>query len=532
MPAVAQISVDFSRRSEIISSPTLPPTNVKSVNPLTLTQYLLYNRELPLDNNGINVPSNLSYTGGFITAGDRINVKHNDLQLRQNLEVGKYVQTEFVFSRTRENNDSYLTLRQNNTRAVTIAPRVEDINLGLPDNVYIRVSTEPNKNSIDLFTKRTADESSIIINNTSSDVSITQRTSRFTLIAPTVQVTGTTTHTGNITITGITTINNTVNVRDNFNLGTTSFNSFNVTATTGNVAFIGNLNINSGKFTVASATGNTLIDGTLTVNDNTTIKGETTLEKKVTFNQGNANSDNRRITGLRRLVDIAEFNTSAYDNDALSVGDFKKFGFKTGMIMLWSGAIAGNLDGTNGLGVGPLLGWALCNGSNGTPDLRNRFVVGAGTGSNYTQGQADVRANPNNHDHGGTNNFTLLNTHLPVSMPSGVTNNTGAHRHAWGGFTSVHAGTNSMFSTVLNYVRAAGCSEPRSTARFAELQERGAGGGEVHDSGVTIYDVSSNGSHQHTVTISNAGGGQGHNHTIDSVDHRPYWYALCYIMKL
>lgn len=37
-----------------------------------------------------------------------------------------------------------------------------------------------------------------------------------------------------------------------------------------------------------------------------------------------------------------------------------------GAIILWSGAIADIPDG-----------FALCNGSNGTPDLRNSFVVGA-----------------------------------------------------------------------------------------------------------------------------------------------------------
>lgn len=42
-------------------------------------------------------------------------------------------------------------------------------------------------------------------------------------------------------------------------------------------------------------------------------------------------------------------------------------GFPTGGIILWSGSIASIPSG-----------WALCNGSNGTPDLRNRFVVGAG----------------------------------------------------------------------------------------------------------------------------------------------------------
>jgi microcystin-dependent protein len=41
--------------------------------------------------------------------------------------------------------------------------------------------------------------------------------------------------------------------------------------------------------------------------------------------------------------------------------------FQTGMIMLWSGSI----------GTIPT-GWVICNGSNGTPDLRDRFVIGAG----------------------------------------------------------------------------------------------------------------------------------------------------------
>jgi len=38
-----------------------------------------------------------------------------------------------------------------------------------------------------------------------------------------------------------------------------------------------------------------------------------------------------------------------------------------GIICLWSGAI-----------VDIPSGWQLCDGTNGTPDLRNRFVIGAG----------------------------------------------------------------------------------------------------------------------------------------------------------
>lgn len=37
------------------------------------------------------------------------------------------------------------------------------------------------------------------------------------------------------------------------------------------------------------------------------------------------------------------------------------------IIVLWSGAV-----------VDILAGWALCDGNNGTPDLRGKFIVGAG----------------------------------------------------------------------------------------------------------------------------------------------------------
>ena len=43
-------------------------------------------------------------------------------------------------------------------------------------------------------------------------------------------------------------------------------------------------------------------------------------------------------------------------------------GVPSGMIALWSGSVASVPSG-----------WYLCNGSNGTPDLRDRFVVGAGS---------------------------------------------------------------------------------------------------------------------------------------------------------
>ena len=43
-----------------------------------------------------------------------------------------------------------------------------------------------------------------------------------------------------------------------------------------------------------------------------------------------------------------------------------------GGIIMWSGTVAG---------ISTLTGWALCDGANGTPDLRNRFIVGAHSGA-------------------------------------------------------------------------------------------------------------------------------------------------------
>ena len=64
----------------------------------------------------------------------------------------------------------------------------------------------------------------------------------------------------------------------------------------------------------------------------------------------------------------------------------------SGAIIMWSGA-------ANAIPTG----YVLCNGSNNTPDLRNRFVVGAGSGSNY-----------NVNDTGGADSVTLTVDQIPA----------------------------------------------------------------------------------------------------------------------
>lgn len=84
--------------------------------------------------------------------------------------------------------------------------------------------------------------------------------------------------------------------------------------------------------------------------------------------------------------------------------------FVTGMIMMWSGTIATIPSG-----------WALCNGSNGTPDLRNRFVIGAHSDN---AGVANTTITGTNTQTGGSKDAIVVShTHTATSVDSGHTHN-------------------------------------------------------------------------------------------------------------
>lgn len=73
----------------------------------------------------------------------------------------------------------------------------------------------------------------------------------------------------------------------------------------------------------------------------------------------------------------------------------------TGVIVMWSGAIASIPSG-----------WFLCNGTNGTPDLRNRFIVGAGSTYAVAATGGSTDATLPSHTHTGSTNSAGAHTHL------------------------------------------------------------------------------------------------------------------------
>lgn len=157
--------------------------------------------------------------------------------------------------------------------------------------------------------------------------------------------------------------------------------------------------------------------------------------------------------------------------------------FVTGMIVMWSGLF--NQIPT---------GWALCNGQNGTPDLRARFIVGAGPGGSpdYTPGQS---GEADSHAH----TIAIPNTGL-------TTHPAGSHNHAppreW------------YDRAALNGVSALGLT-------WYNAIDRGG-------SSVAQARTSTEGDHTHTATVSIAA----FNSAPSTGLNRPKWYALCFIMKL
>jgi len=148
-------------------------------------------------------------------------------------------------------------------------------------------------------------------------------------------------------------------------------------------------------------------------------------------------------------------------------GDVTVAEIPSGVITMWSGSTS-NVPS----------GWTLCDGTDGTPDLQDRFVVGAGN-----QYSSD--------DTGGQDSVQLSENELPSHSHTGSTTDDGSHTHEVPAYNEL------------------------TTANNVGPKESGA------DSSIT---TDSAGVHNHSLNINSTGGNGSH-------ENRPPYYALAYIMK-
>ncbi|WP_313162842.1 hypothetical protein [Kosakonia cowanii] len=133
-------------------------------------------------------------------------------------------------------------------------------------------------------------------------------------------------------------------------------------------------------------------------------------------------------------------------------------------------------------------GWAFCDGTNGTPDLRHRFIKGSEDYSRYTGGS-------------GSNTFTPSGS-ITVDSHTLTINEIPSHSH--------------------NFVKRS--SNNYGPGYFTPLGEQGS----IIDMTTAYWEQ----------WLGKTGGDGGHNHTGSfhgsslTIDNEPQYYAIAYIMKL
>ena len=274
-------------------------------------------------------------------------------------------------------------------------------------------------------------------------------------------------------------------------IGNTSVTTFDCTGAT-------SLATNGGSVNIASLGASTTIKGTLNVDEAVTISGN--------FNVGTVNFAH----------------------------------VPSGVIVMWSG------ESTNIPN-----GWVLCDGNNNTPNLSGRFIVG------YSASDSDYNNINNN---GGNKNFTITENNLPLHSHSctvsqegshthsGSTNNDGSHDHlAYSGQAGAHTHT----ITELKFKGSSSEGGDGFAGVLFDDQDGQTGTGNSsswlqsstltqepqHNHSITVQ--TNNSSHKHNFTTQ---AGSQHNHNVvieqdggitspNSIDNRPPYWVLCYIMK-
>jgi hypothetical protein len=204
-----------------------------------------------------------------------------------------------------------------------------------------------------------------------------------------------------------------------------------------------------------------------------------------------------------------------------------------GLIAMFSGSLAE-------IGVGNWAGWALCDGSQGTPNLRDKFIMGAGNvavgtlnpaaslsttgGGSHIHSVAPTaitHAQMPYHNHGGGTGYVSSDHSHHVS---GVTDVQGHHGHT---YLSMNPGNSQGGNT--SYT---GGPVNRGTAGAGDHQHNWS----AQTGGISAnhyHGVNAEGGNQgHTHDI--IGGGGTHEHNVSSGQIRdtiPY-YALAFVMKL
>jgi microcystin-dependent protein len=191
-----------------------------------------------------------------------------------------------------------------------------------------------------------------------------------------------------------------------------------------------------------------------------------------TVKAGSFNGDSLTVSGA--------IQASSFSGDSLALtGTVKANSFSgdgavpAGVIVMW-----------HGIGAEVPKGWVLCDGQNGTPNLVDKFIMGAG-GTDTPAGAT-----------GGESQVTLTEAQMPPHTHTASTDSGGIHDH---------------------FLGSRGFALPSG---LVTVRGKGADGS-LDDRDITSHSCDS---HTHAITMNLSGGGEPHN-------NMPPFFALCFIMK-
>jgi hypothetical protein len=206
--------------------------------------------------------------------------------------------------------------------------------------------------------------------------------------------------------------------------------------------------------------------------------------------------------GGKKLTNLGAGSTTSTSTDAITGAQARALAYKVGEVKMWHGAIA-NIAATWGAG------WQLCDGTNGTADLRDRFIVGAGT--SYAPGNT-----------GGLNLNALSIAQLPAHN-HGV--NESPHVHGLNDFGHGHTsgahnhGTGSGFPFWTS--TSGGGASTNFTGGSNSINLENTTGNATVTINSSTSNISMNGASTGISTL-NTGSGA-------AIENRPPYYALCFI---
>ena len=285
-------------------------------------------------------------------------------------------------------------------------------------------------------------------------------------------------------------------------------NSSNLPA--GSSAQIAITDVSSGTPRLLLATGSgtqkdVLSNSNLTYNTSTqVITGKISTLSNHDTDDLSEGSTNQYFTTARARASVSATGDLSYNSSNGQFSVSVPSAFVSGMIILWSGN-TGNIP----------TGFVLCDGNNGTPNLTDRFVVGAGAA--YGVGAS-----------GGSSSVTLSTSQLPSHTHSFSS----SHTHGDGSLSTNTVSLTGQIRGISESFGGFGGSASGVFSKFSGVNLGGTPGSpDTNDCG----GVNFNGNHSHNVTgttgSGTASGTTGGTGSGNAHENRPPYYALCYIMK-